>query len=79
MITDRLIDLLKHQGWFREAVVDTILLLCSHAVIPLRDETAARACLLKIQPVINVSLQDMAAWQLVLYIGLLDGDNYYDT
>ena len=74
MITDRLIELLKHQGWFREAVVDTILLLCSYTVIPLRDGTAARACLLKIQPVINVSLQDMAAWQLVLYIGLLDGD-----
>ena len=67
--TERLIDLLKHQGWYREAVVDTVLLLCSSAVIPLQDRSVAMSFLRKVEPVINVSLQDMAAWQLVLYIG----------
>jgi hypothetical protein len=74
MHTERLIDLLKHQGWYREAVVDTVLLLCSSVVLPLQDRSVAMAFLLKIESIINVSLQDMAAWQLVLYIGIDDDD-----
>ena len=75
MHTERLIDLLKHQGWYREAVVDTVLLLCSSVVLPLQDRSIAMAFLLKIETIINVSLQDMAAWQLVLYIGIDDVDD----
>jgi len=79
MHTERLIDLLKHQGWYREAVVDTVLLLCSSVVLPLQDRSVAMAFLLKIESIINVSLQDMAAWQLVLYIGMHENDDVDDV
>jgi len=60
-------------------VVDTVLLLCSSVVLPLQDRSVAMAFLLKIESIINVSLQDMAAWQLVLYIGMHENDDVDDV
>ena len=65
-ILDRLLELHARKGWMKEVVADTLLLFCAS----LTDASVINASLVKIKPLLEVAIADMAAWQLILSIGL---------
>ena len=65
-ILSRLLELHERKGWMREVVADTLLLFCS----TLTTATSINATLIKLKPLLSAPIPEMAAWQLILSIGL---------
>jgi hypothetical protein len=65
-LLDRLIELHEQKGWMREVVVEALLTFCS----TLTDAGTINATLVKLRPLLEVSVKDMAAWQVCLAVGL---------
>jgi hypothetical protein len=65
-LLDRLLELHDQKGWMREVVVEALLTFCS----TLTDAGMINATLVKLRPLLEVSIKDMAAWQVCLAVGL---------
>jgi hypothetical protein len=65
-LLDRLLELHEQKGWMREVVVEALLTFCS----TLTDAGMINATLVKLRPLLEVSIKDMAAWQVCLAVGL---------